>query len=152
MPGPAGIMVSVPGPTTVWEVDLVRGRIAERRGSLTLGADALVFRPDDERVGERRIPLPAITRVRRLLASPVLVVRHAAGAASLETAYYFVEPPRLRPTADAEVRRFTTGKRRTRREGAATLVGANRGLRADLKDWERAVRGAVARRRDARER
>lgn len=141
-------MEAMPGPTTVWEVDLVRGRIAERRGSLTLEADALVFRPDDERVGDRRIALPAITRVKRLLASPVLLVRHAAGAASLETAFYFVEPPRLRADA-TEVRRFTTGKRRTRREGAATLVGANRGLRADLKAWERGLRDAIAGRREA---
>jgi hypothetical protein len=136
----------MPGPTTVWEVDLVRGRVAERRGSLSLETDALVFRPDDARAGDRRIALPAITRVKRLLASPVLLVRHVAGAASLETAFYFVEPPRLRAD-DTEVRRFTTGKRRTRREGAATLVGANRGLRADLKEWERGLRDAVAGRR-----
>lgn len=148
MGGSAGIMVPVPGPTIVWEVDLVRGRIAERRGSLALEADALVFRADDERVGDRRIPLPAITRVKRLLASPVLLVRHAAGTASLETAFYFVEPPRLRAD-DAEVRRFATGKRRTRREGVATLVGANRGLRAELKEWERGLRDAIAGRRHA---
>ena len=146
MGGRAGIMVAMPGPTTVWEVDLVRGRIAERRGSLSLEADALVFRPDDARVGDRRIALPAITRVKRLLASPVLLVRHAAGTASLETAFYFVEPPRLRADV-AEVRRFTTGKRRTRREGAVTLVGANRGLRAEIKDWERGLRDAIAGRR-----
>lgn len=138
----------MPGPTNVWEVDLVRGRIDERRGTLTLEADALVFRPDDERVGERRIRIGAITRVKRLLASPVLLVRHAAGAASLETAFYFVEPPRLRPADDARAPRFTTGKRRTRREGAARLVGANRALRAELKDWERRLRDAVAGRID----
>lgn len=148
MGDPGGIMVPMPGPTTVWEVDLVRGRLAERRGILRLEADALVFRPDDERVGDRRIAFPAITRVKRLLASPVLLVRHAAGATSLETAFYFVEPPRLRAD-DAEVRRFTAGKRRTRREGAATLVGANRGLRADLKGWERGLRDAIAGRRHA---
>lgn len=144
MRAPTGIMVGVPEPTNVWEVDLVRGRIDDRRGSLRLEADALVFRPDDERVGDRRIPIAAIARVKRLLASPVLLVRHGSVGASLETAYYFVEPPRLRPTDDAPVRRFTSGKRRTRREGAATLVGANRNLRAELRAWERAIREALA--------
>lgn len=138
----------MPEPTDVWEVDLLRGRIDERPGRLRLEPGALVFRPDDERSAERRIPLPAITRVKRLLASPVLLVRHAGGGTSIETAYYFVEPPRLRPAPDAAVRRFSSGRRRTRRDGAARLVGANRELRAEVKGWERGIRDAIAGRED----
>lgn len=138
------IMSPMPEPTTVWEVDLIRGRLEERRGNLVLGPDALLFGPDDEAAATRRIPFAEIRQVKRLLASPVLLVRHSAVGTPLETAYYFVEPPALRPSADEPVKRFSSGKRKVRREGVMRLADANRNLRAEIKEWESEVRKAVS--------
>ena len=131
-----------PVPRTVWEVDLVRGRLDERRGSLAIEADAIVFRPDAGGA-DRRLALADVRRVRRLFASPVLVVTH--GVAVVETAYYFVEPPPLRPPAETSLRPgLGSPRRKLRRQAFARLAEGNRMLREELRSWERALREAVA--------
>lgn len=139
-------MMGVVEPTGVWEVDLTRGDVRERAGTLALEAEALVFRPETEG-GERRILLASIVRVRRLVGSPVLMVRHAAGAVPLRTAYYFVEPPPLRPADDVMPRPLSGSlRRRTRRDGVRQLAVGNVRKREELRSWERALREAIARR------
>lgn len=138
------MMGPMPETTGVWEVELARRDVRERAGDLRLEADALVFRPGDGGA-ERRIALAAIEGVRRLFGSPVLMVRHAAGTQRLRTAYYFVEPPPLRPGDDAIARPLSgSQRRRTRRAGAVRLAEGNRRMREDLRSWERAVREAIA--------
>lgn len=139
-----------PEPTTVWKVELARGRTAEREGSLTLEADALVFAPAGEAGRREPISLDAVATAKRLRGSPVMVVTHREGPTTARTAFYFVQPPALRVPDDAtEVRRpFQRTTRRTiRRRGVSTLAGANRFLREDVRAWERAVRDALAERR-----
>lgn len=143
MDGTTGIMGPMPEPTTVWEVDLIKGRLDERRGTLVLGPEALLFRPDAEAAATRGIPFAQIRQVKRLLASPVLLIRHTAAGAALETAYYFVEPPALTPPRDAPVKRFSSGKRKTRREAVSKLTGANRDLRSEIRGWRREIEEAV---------
>lgn len=142
MAADAGIMVAMPEPTIVWEVDLLRGRLDERRGILELEEDALVFRPDGAPVA-RRLAFVDVRRVRRTLGSPVIVVTH--GEARLETAYYFVEPPPLRPPTETDLRpTLRSPKRRLRRQAFARLSEGGVLLRDVLRAWERELRGAVA--------
>ena len=55
----------MPEPTTVWMVLLRRGDLGERKGTLRLEADAMVF--EDATVQhERRIHYPMVRRARRV--------------------------------------------------------------------------------------
>lgn len=133
-------------PTGVWEVDLAHGDVRERAGTLSLEADALVFRAEADGA-ERRIALGTIGGVRRLLGSPVLMVRHGAGGGARRTAYYFVEPPPLTPT-DETIARPLSGspKRRARKAGVRQLAVGNLRKRDEVRAWARAVRTAIGRR------
>lgn len=135
----------MPDPITVWEVDLVRGRMGEREGVLILETERLVFRPMAEGAAERHLPLRKVRRVKRLLASPVLIVHHGEGASAIETAYYFVEPPTLPTAAEAPSGRFGSSRRKARRNAVQKLTGSNSGLRGLIREWEREVREAAAR-------
>ncbi|MGZ4115266.1 MAG: hypothetical protein ACXVQU_03430 [Actinomycetota bacterium] len=134
----------MPEPTTVWAVDLIREPKKDRQGTLTLDEGQLVFEPRSSTSSALRIPLDAIRRVRRLRGSPVMVVVHRRSEITLETAFYFVQPPPLEPVTGASDRptvlSFGRGsKRRARRQNVGYLGMGNRQKRVEIDEWVRAV-------------
>ena len=91
------MMSPMPGPTIVWMVHLSRGDSPDGvRGTLSMEDDALVFMPASGAMPVR-FPLVSVRKAKRLVGSPVLRLDwNDAGTAS-HTAFYFVEPPPLRP-------------------------------------------------------
>ena len=87
----------MPEATTVWMVRLDRDLVEDDvRGTLTLDPDAVVF--TEARSGvEHRIPINAMAQPKRVKGSPILMITHAAGGASRRVAFYFSQPPPLRP-------------------------------------------------------
>jgi hypothetical protein len=135
-------------PTTVWRVQLHRGDVSDREGTLRLDADALVF--EDRTSGEEiRLALTEIRSARRVRGSPVLIVSHDDdGGHRGETAYYFTQPPPLeapppgssgttstgRPLGPfAAMRR--TSKRRHQRENVKYLTTKAGGTKATIQAW-----------------
>jgi hypothetical protein len=92
-----------PGPdeTTVWMVLLRRGDLAERKGTLRLEDDAVVF-ADTTAQHERRIRYEEVRRARRVRGSPILILAHEDDGSTVETAFYFTQPPPLRPPEPGE--------------------------------------------------
>ncbi len=136
--------------TTVWEVELrPGGPMDDRKGSLVLEADALVFEPADGRA-PRRIALAEIRKLRRLRGSPVLLVIHASGSVPTRIAYYFAQPPPLEGTQPSAQQRFTVvsmrknSRRHVRRRNVGYLGMWNRQKKEELvSELERAVRAAM---------
>lgn len=136
----------MPVPVTVWAVELTPDEpLQEVKGSLSLDAEALVFTPRDEAKPPQRLPLRALVKVRRLWGSPVLMVVRDEGGLQARTAFYFVQPPPLdRPSARpgfGGIQRNT--KRRARRQNVSYFGIWNQEKKALVREWERAVRGAV---------
>jgi hypothetical protein len=138
----------MPSPVTVWAVELQPGSsLEEVQGSLALETEALVFTPRDGHGPERRYPLAEIARARRLRGSPVLMIVHAPAREQRRTAFYFVQPPPLVPTAES--RKAVLGPlaggspRKVRRRNASYLGLSNREKKQDLHEWERAVQEAL---------
>ena len=135
---------------TVWAVDLLRDPGTDRRGSLSLAPDAIEFRSDAPG-HEVRIPFDRVAKVRRLRASPVLMVFHEGDGVRLRTAFFFVQPPPLEPvlrTRDrpTSVSPFGTGllsRKRARRQNASYLGLGNQSKRDVVIAWERRVRAAM---------
>jgi hypothetical protein len=139
----------MPEPMTVWAVEMHPGAL-ERKGTLSLEPDALRFSPASSGRGIR-IPLAEVTKARRLRGSPVLLIVHVAGGQKLRTAFYFVEPPPLGPLLGTEERaperpslfpRNT--RRRARRQNVGYLSLSNRAKKEEVREWERALREALA--------
>ncbi|HXF72778.1 MAG TPA: hypothetical protein VNO79_09250 [Actinomycetota bacterium] len=122
----------------VWMVRLRRDLLREVPGTLSLEARHLVFTPDDGS-GERRIELRAIRRVRRLLGSPVMVVRHDAEEGPERTAFYFVQPPPLRRPDEPR-----WGARRERRASVRYLAETSAAKKPEIEEWVRAIRRATS--------
>jgi hypothetical protein len=138
------MMSDMPEPTTVWAVDLIREPKKDRQGTLSLDEGQLVFEPRSSTASALRIPLDAIRRVRRLRGSPVMVVAHRGSEMTLETAFYFVQPPPLEPVIGERDRptvlSFGRGsKRRARRQNVGYLGMGNRQKRVEIDEWVRAV-------------
>lgn len=119
-------------------VRLRRDLLREVPGTLSLDAGFLVFTPDDGS-GERRIELRRIRRVRRLLGSPVMVVRHDGEEGPERTAFYFAQPPPLR-RPDAP--RWEA--RRERRATVRYLTEANAAVKPEIREWVRTIRRLAA--------
>jgi hypothetical protein len=96
--GPKRAMMSrMPGPTIVWMVHLSRGDSPDGvRGTLSMEDDALVFSPATGGM-PARFPLESVRRAKRLVGSPVLRLDWNDTGTASHTAFYFVEPPPLRP-------------------------------------------------------
>jgi hypothetical protein len=144
------MMDMMPEPTTVWAVDLIREPKKDRQGTLALDGGHLVFEPRSESASVLRIPLDAIRRVRRLRGSPVMLVVHTRDTTTLETAFYFVQPPPLEPVIGERDRptvlSFGKGsKRRARRQNVGYLGMGNRQKRIEIDEWVRAVDAARGR-------
>ena len=144
----AGDDVPVVEPVTVWRVQLRRGDLGEREGTLRLEADGLVFE-DRATSHETRVSFGKIHAARRVRASPVLIVtEQLEGQQRADIAYYFSQPPPLdmpapgssgttaagRPLGPfAALRR--TSKRRHQRENVKYLTTKAGGLKPVIQAW-----------------
>lgn len=91
------MMSPMPGPTIVWMVHLSRGDSTDGvRGTLSMEDHALVFTPAPGGPAVR-FALTSVRRAKRLIGSPVLRLDWDDAGTSSHTAFYFVEPPPLRP-------------------------------------------------------
>ena len=146
-------MGTMPEPITVWVVELSPGLAAQdRRGTLSLQPDVIAFVSSDGSE-DLRIPLAQVRKARRLRGSPVLVVAHDAGGRAVRTAFYFVQPPPLEDfhgeghERPAPLGFRKSSRRRARRQNIGYLGTWNRQLKANIEEWEQAIRDAVSERR-----
>jgi hypothetical protein len=134
----------------VWAVELGAGTAStEREGRLWHDADRLRFEPASEGGSSLEIPFLAMTKVRRLRGSPVLMVVWRRREDDVRTAFYFVQPPpiaafsEMRTDARSTVPFLRNPKRKARRDNVGYLGFMNREKKPELTDWEREVRAAV---------
>jgi len=139
----------MPEAVTVWMVELSPGLAAqERRGTLSLQPDVIAFVASDGSE-DLRIPLARVRKARRLRGSPVLVVAHEAGGRAVRTAFYFAQPPPLEDFRGEATEQPSplgfrkSSRRRARRQNIGYLGTWNRQLKADIEEWEHAIRDAV---------
>ncbi len=139
-------------PVTVWRVQLRRGDVREREGTLRLDDDAIVFE-DRASAQQTRIALSTVVSARRVRASPILMVEHDDGVdARARTAFYFSQPPPLdtpppgstgtssmgRPLGPfAAFRR--TSRRRHQRDNVKYLTTTAAGVKATIRAWESGI-------------
>lgn len=144
-------------PVTVWRVQLRRGDVLDREGTLRLEADALVFE-DRESASEVKVPLAEIRSARRVKASPILIVVHDDDGDRVEVAYYFTQPPPLQAPDQGSIGTTSTGrplgpfaamrrtsKRRHQRQNVKYLATKSGGLKPTIQAWADEI-GARARR------
>lgn len=82
---------------TVWMVRLDRGQAgADIQGTLVLGDDAVVF-TDSHSSTQTRFPLAELRKPKRVRGSPILMLIDQTEAGIRRTAFYFSQPPPLRP-------------------------------------------------------
>ena len=148
---PAGQDVRMPEATTVWMVRLDRGLVEDDvRGTLDIDPDAVIFTEAVSRI-EHRIPITAIQQPKRVKGSPILMLTHTADGAPRRVAFYFSQPPPLRPPepgsttlpesdfggrpmgAFGAFRR--SSKRRQMRTNLTYLTTTNPGHKQAIKDW-----------------
>lgn len=141
---------------TVWAVRLGTADQGDP-GTLSLSPTHLAFEPDA--AGRSlRIALGDVTRVKAVLGSPVLIVRHRTDQGHRLTAFYFAQPPPLPPrrgepelpsaVLEPPPLPFSTGRRRSPRgarlAGIASLAGWNRLKKPEVRRWRNRIRQAVA--------
>jgi hypothetical protein len=85
-------------PATVWMVKLRRGDLADIKGTLQLDGDALRFTEDTSGI-DHRFVYTDVRRARRVRGSPILILAHGSEHGTVETAFYFTQPPPLRAPA-----------------------------------------------------
>jgi hypothetical protein len=138
----------MPEAVTVWAVELGRGVMRERRGTLSLASDALVFEAADG-FSHIRIALADLSRARRVRGSPVLMIAHRGSTGSERTAFYFVQPPPLDPVRGGGSDRVSVmsmarqSRRRTRRQNVSYLGVWNQEKKQEVAEWQRAIRSAA---------
>lgn len=149
----AGDDGAVVEPVTVWRVQLRKGDVRDREGTLRIDPDALVFR-DSGSTSEIRVGFHEIRSARRVRASPILIVVHDDDGRRTETAYYFSRPPPLeapppgsagatsasRPLGPFGAMRRTS-KRRHQRENVRYLSTKAAGLKATIQAWADEIEG-----------
>ena len=148
----------MPEPVTVWMVALASGASSEVEGILRLESEALVFEPA-AKPAELRFPYTTVTRVRRVMGSPVMVVEWSEDAQRKRTAFYFAQPPPLHPPTPDELMRMpdrprnpiaerrALSKRRHVRSNLGYLAARGRGAKPTVLAWTSEIRMRV---RDAR--
>lgn len=133
----------MPEPVTVWMVHLGDGRGAiEQKGTLSLEDDAVVFDFTNS-LEQQRIPLAAAKKAKRVRGSPVLMLAWIQDGRSRSTAFYFVQPPPLRPPDLSEEDRPRPGfgmfgrpsKRRQQRTNVRYLQTMGGGHKPVIDGW-----------------
>lgn len=146
----------VPEPTTVWMVHLGLGEPVEIRGTLQMDDDALVFvaRGSDART---RFAFERMRRARRLMVSPVMMLDWTADDQRRKTAFYFAQPPPLKP-AEPSMPGYTdegrpaspfgqlgSGTRRHKRNNTTYLSSKGVMLKPVITAWVSEVKERIAR-------
>jgi hypothetical protein len=145
-------------------VPLGHAPVIEIVGDLRLEDDGLLFTPRNAETPATRIGFERLIRVKRLRASPVLVVNHADGRdARVRTAFYFTQPPALTnivrshtppPSEETDLRairpmpfglRQRPSKRKSVRANATYLAQEASNMRRELQEWVEAIREALRR-------
>jgi hypothetical protein len=126
-------------PSTVWMVSAKTG-VTGRKGTLSLEADSVVFRPASTAFGDTIIPLEGLRKVRRVRGSPVLELRVALPDQPPMIAFYFVPPPDLNPPDDLRIRLLP--KRTARKDAIAELRQGNFRKKAEIGAWAEAIERA----------
>jgi hypothetical protein len=140
----------MPTPVTVWMVELELSTV-DVEGKLELDDEALRFTAEAR---TRTIPLSDVTKVKRIVGSPVLMILSREDEVSRHTAFYFRKPPPLKPP-EASVDEPATlmgpfnrskppSKRKQRRTNVTYLASAATGTAESVKEWLVATRAAVA--------
>jgi hypothetical protein len=121
-------------------------------GTLALDDDALRFTAFDERT--TTIDLTDVTKVKRVIGSPVLMVHSLRDGQTRHTAFYFRKPPPLHPPetdlSDPPTligpfsRNKPPSKRRQRRANVSYLANAATSATDEVRVWLRATRDAVS--------
>jgi hypothetical protein len=140
-------------PATVWRVQLRKGDVRDREGTLRIESDALVFQ-DSATTSEIRLGFHEIRSARRVRASPVLIVVHDDEGRRTETAYYFSRPPPLETPPPGSARTTSAGrplgpfgamrrtsKRRHQRENVRYLSTKAAGLKTTIQAWVDEIEG-----------
>ncbi|MGZ8571926.1 MAG: hypothetical protein ACXWW5_06845 [Actinomycetota bacterium] len=141
----------MPEAAIVWMVRLDRGQVEDDvRGTLELGPEAIVFTEANSGL-EHRIPIQAMQPPKRVKGSPILMIAHTAGGEPRRVAFYFSQPPPLRPPepgstvlpesdlggrpmgAFGAFRR--TSKRRHLRTNLTYLTTANTSYKQTIQQW-----------------
>jgi hypothetical protein len=125
--------------STVWMVSARTG-VHGRKGTLSLEADSVVFRPDSTAFGDTILPLRALRKVRRIRGSAVLELRVAISEQPPMVAFYFVPPPDLNPPEDLRIRLLP--KRTARKDAIAQLREGNIRSKAEISAWAEAIERA----------
>ena len=120
------------------------------RGTLSLESDAVVFTEAISTI-ESRFPLEHMQQPKRVRGSPILLVVHRANGELQRMAFYFSQPPPLRPPepgstslpgrgidarpmgAFGAMRR--SSKRRHMRSNLGYLTTANASYRSVIQEW-----------------
>jgi hypothetical protein len=145
-------------------VRLERAPVIEIAGDLRLEDDGLLFTPRNAETPATRIRFERLMKVKRLRASPVLMVSHADGRdARVRTAFYFTQPPALSnivrsrtplPSEEVNLRairpmlfglRQRPSKRRSVRTNATYLAREASNRRREMQEWVEAIREALRR-------
>ena len=146
--GPAGEDTGMPEPTTVWMVRLDRGSVDDVRGELNLEEDAVVF-VEAKTGGEHRFPFAEVGKARRVRGSPILMLTQRREGKPQRIAFYFSQPPPLRPPEPGSLpaggldRRplgglgglRRTSKRRHMKTNIGYLTTASTGKREEIQEW-----------------
>jgi hypothetical protein len=137
-------------PTTVWMVQLELST-EDVEGTLELADGALHFTSVDEQT--RTITLTDVTKVKRIIGSPVMLVHSTEHGKARHTAFYFRKPPPLKPP-ETSVDNVPTligpfnrskppSKRKQRRANASYLATVSTDAGEEVRDWLKATRAAV---------
>ncbi len=137
-------------PTTVWLVHLDPRSADEVEGTLTEDETGLVF-TEEPSGSVTRFAFSDVKKVKRVMASPVFVVRH--GPEGRETAFYLTRPPPLGTLADsdppttvqptASMRSLGSGKWRQRRANTRYLAATSSNVRKRRDAWVDRIRTAM---------
>jgi len=143
----------MPEPLVVWMVELERSP-DDIEGTLTLEERTLRFERDDGG-GGRTIDLTHVTKVKRVVGSPVFLVHSLEDGVKRATAFYLSKPPPLAPGSPSLDEAPPTllfgnrgakpaSRRKQRRANASYLANASTELGPIAKEWMLEIRAAVA--------
>ena len=148
----------MPQPMIVWMVELERSP-DDIEGMLMLDERSLRFEPTDVG-GDRTIKLTHVTKVKRVVGSPVFLVHTLEEGVKRATAFYLSKPPPLAPAGpqpgDAPPTLIfgnrgpkPASKRKQRRANASYLASASTEMGPTAKEWALEIRAAVVAARGA---